>query len=261
MCTVTLHVEANALLVAMNRDEYRQRAPELAPERFRGEPDGIAWAGPLDGQSRGTWIGVNERGVVACLLNRYQAHSDASAPSAEPPSRGGIVPRCLERGEARDCLEWLANGFDPSSYDPFTLLVAWPGGGRAYRWDGKDGPLTEPLARGWQMRSSSSWRREEVLAWRRVEFDAWRRAGCPDSGRLPSFHLLQPPGKAEWAPMMAREKTATRSVTRVAVSRSGAAAEIAYWRAPVRDPETPDCRLELALLLADPNAPHPGEGA
>ena len=258
MCTVTLHIDADVLLVTMNRDEYRDRALEMPPARFRGEPGGVAWAGPLDGRSRGTWIGVNERGVVACLLNRYQARPGAAAASVEPPSRGGIVPRCLERGEARGCVEWLANGFDPSSYDPFTLLVAYRGGGRAYQWDGEGEPLTQSLATGWQMRSSSSWRREEVLAWRRAEFEAWRRTGCPDSGRLPSFHLLQPPGKAEWAPMMAREKTATRSVTRVAVFRASAAAEVAYWRTPVRNPDTPDSRLDLALTFTDSSASHRG---
>lgn len=68
MCTVTVHRSANRLLVTMNRDEARDRAPEVPPAIHHND---VNWLAPSDSARGGTWIGVNDRGVVACLLNGY----------------------------------------------------------------------------------------------------------------------------------------------------------------------------------------------
>ena len=118
MCTVTVVPVDDGFRMAFNRDEHRDRAAALPPAVHRlGERRAIF---PVDPLSGGTWIGVNDRGLVCALLNRTV---DASAPRpTSARSRGLIVPALLECDSFETTRAAVAR-IDPSSFDLFRLVI------------------------------------------------------------------------------------------------------------------------------------------
>ena len=89
MCTLSFVPKASGFLLGMNRDEQRTRA--------RGLPPGVRRCGELDvlypsEPGGGTWVGINEAGVCAALINWYARPQCTSEPAF---SRGEIIPRLL----------------------------------------------------------------------------------------------------------------------------------------------------------------------
>src|SRR5579872_5613581 len=69
MCTLAIYFKALAdypVIVAANRDEYLAR-PALPPTTLAEIPHIV---GGKDLRASGTWLGINEHGMVAGLLNR-----------------------------------------------------------------------------------------------------------------------------------------------------------------------------------------------
>jgi hypothetical protein len=75
---------------------------------------------PIDPQSDGSWIAVNDAGLVMALLNRTP---DGAVAKSAPLSRGAILPlllHCDDLGSA----EWLALDLNGDGFAPFRLIVA-----------------------------------------------------------------------------------------------------------------------------------------
>ncbi len=141
MCTVTVvplkppHAEWNqpgrggrpTLRLACNRDESPDRPPALPPVMRRyGTRTAIL---PVDPKSDGTWIAVNDAGLVITLLNAHRPPLSGDAP--RPPdldlrtgrrSRGTIIPALLHFDTAAIAADY-ATQLDPCDYPPFRLLV------------------------------------------------------------------------------------------------------------------------------------------
>lgn len=246
MCTVTIHRSDSLLLVTMNRDEARFRAPEIPPREQIGRDKPIKWLAPIDGQAGGTWCGVNEYAVHACLLNRYLPN-DALIYDlpGERPSRGQIIIQLLELGLERDALRWLNEGFDPKPYPSFWLIVAGPDQTHSFMWDGHQLERQTHID-PWLFFSSSSWRTHDVIEYRKQAFDAWVNSGAPREGLIPSFHIWQPNDRAEWAPLMDREYSASRSITLMETDFTKQRTEMRYWpREHLSTPATPFTLLQL----------------
>ncbi len=117
MCTLALYFRALddfPLLVAANRDEHYDR-PAAAPMVLNRQPKVLAGT---DLRAGGTWLGVNEHGLSAAILNR---RSDESA-DASPRSRGLLcldLLACKSASAAREFLE-----IQRESYQPFTVVFA-----------------------------------------------------------------------------------------------------------------------------------------
>ena len=251
MCTVTIHRDTATLLVTMNRDELYTRAPERPPAVFGEGGPSAQWLAPIDGETGGTWIGVNACGVAACLLNAYLPGDMPLQPPATPAtSRGGIVPAVLTQGHGARVLAWLADEFDPSPYGSFQLVVVWPEGGLRRVWSGTEYIETFPCQEEWTLVSSSFWNAAAVLAWRRDAFARWRVAGGERRGYLPSFHLLHVEGQEALTPLMDRPWSCTRSITQVLVDRRNRRNELRYWprKAGEGVPVEPAVTLDLPLL-------------
>lgn len=251
MCTVTIHRISAFMLVTMNRDEARIRVQEKPPQLVQNA-HGPHYMAPIDGQAGGTWFGVNDQAVHACLLNRYlpdDSHKIYSNPNR--PSRGRIIVELLAQGNEDNALEWLDEVFHPEPYPSFCLLVMGPENTYSFGWDGHN--LEKRNHSGeWLMFSSSSWRTEEVLAFRQNEFDAWVRRNAPFDGLIPSIHLWQPADRMEWAPLMDRDFSATRSITQTVTDFSKRQTEMRYWpREIVHSTNTP---LSTLLLPHAQNA-------
>lgn len=245
MCTVTIHRASDRLLVTMNRDERRDRAPERPPELHRGD---ICWLAPSDSERGGTWMAVNERGVVACIMNGYLAGEGPAPPTtANARSRGEIVPWLMPCGDATDMRRALEHGFDPERYPSFTLMLADSNTIHSFAWRGSGALEHETHNAEWNVFSSSSWRTQEVVAWRTRAFEDWLANGCAMRGALPALHLLQPGDRREWSPLMDREKTCTRSITQIEVAYNSNDAFMRYWRRDAVDAGAPPIVAALPL--------------
>lgn len=246
MCTVTLYRAPSTLLVTMNRDEALMRGPERPPQRH--PEDGVLWVAPHDSDRGGTWMGVNQYGVAACLLNAYRPDEDLRPDPNNPfPSRGEIIPNLLPLGSGADIHRFLQQEFEPSRYPSFTLLVGSLDSARCYEWFRDDGWKIRELSEPWHMQTSSGWDTTDVTAWRSGRFKAWRDGGCPMVEDTPTFHFLLEPGAEERSPLMKRSWSATRSVTQVRVDAAGREVVMRYWGTPEPGGGMPDCICELPL--------------
>lgn len=119
MCTLAIlrrPGHAWPLILAGNRDEMRSR-PWTSPGRhWSDRPEIVAGRDDLAG---GSWIGLNDHGVVACVLNRR----GTLGPAQGKRSRGELVLDALDFADARDAADMLAN-LDGSAYRPFNMVVA-----------------------------------------------------------------------------------------------------------------------------------------
>src|SRR5512145_1458577 len=84
------------LLVAANRDEQYDR-PSAPPQVLGEEPKIIAGR---DLRAGGTWLGINEHGVLAALLNRRVNSGTVSFPDAR--SRGLLSLDLLAHSSAAE---------------------------------------------------------------------------------------------------------------------------------------------------------------
>lgn len=117
MCTLAIYFRSFAdypVVVAANRDEFVGR-PALAPTTLAETPHVV---GGKDLKAGGTWLGLNQHGLVAGVLNR---RSDKVDPSAR--SRGLL---CLDALRCRTAQEAaaLVGAQRGSDYNAFNLLVA-----------------------------------------------------------------------------------------------------------------------------------------
>jgi hypothetical protein len=104
------------LLLAANRDEMRDR-PWRAPARhWPDRPEVVAGIDELAG---GTWLGLNDHGVVASILNRR----GTLGPAAGKRSRGELVLDALDHADAADAARALA-ALEPTAYRPFNMVLA-----------------------------------------------------------------------------------------------------------------------------------------
>ena len=119
MCTLILLRRPGhrwPLLIAANRDETVGR-PWRAPGRhWPDRPDAV---GGKDLEAGGSWLGRNDSGVVAGVLNR----PGALGPAPGKRSRGELVLQALDHRDAAAAAEALSV-VDGRAYRPFNLVVA-----------------------------------------------------------------------------------------------------------------------------------------
>jgi len=119
MCTlIALYqsLEAYPIILGMNRDEVVNRRcsePQLVQK-------GLKIYAPIDEQAGGTWLGVNECGVLAAVLNRVSEKSN-DAP-VNPRSRGLLCLDALARRSAAEIREFVVDQTKEPRYNKFDLL-------------------------------------------------------------------------------------------------------------------------------------------
>ncbi len=119
MCSIVIHRDPEAdwpVIFAGNRDEMSDR-PWKAPARHW--PDRPEVVAGLDVLAGGSWLGVNDHGVLACVLNRY----GSLGPAAGKRSRGELVLDALEHADAVDAAAALS-ALDPEAFRSFNLVIA-----------------------------------------------------------------------------------------------------------------------------------------
>lgn len=119
MCTVVVlrrPEHAWPVIIGANRDEMIDR-PALPPGRhWPDRPEIVAGRDLLAG---GSWLGVNDWGVTAAILNRH----GTLGPGAGQRSRGELVLEALDHADAVAAAAALSH-LDPAAYRGFNLIVA-----------------------------------------------------------------------------------------------------------------------------------------
>jgi hypothetical protein len=234
MCTVSIVPDGGGFRVMSNRDERRDRAVALRP---RVEKLGCRSAIlPIDPVGGGSWIGVNDAGLVAAVLNR---HARPTAQARSSTSRGLIVRRALACDSIDGVLRFV-EALEANNFQPFRLvivqgrriaLVAGDGG----EFASAQSSLEQPC-----MFTASSLGDTLVASPRRRLFDClldhplgWRH------GQL-LFHRHQWSDKRDISVQMEREDAAT--VSRTAVDITGQSISLEYESLI---PARPAYRLDL----------------
>lgn len=101
MCTLSFAPQHDGYLLAMNRDEQSSRPIALPPALHRC--GGTRALYPSE-QGGGTWIGINEGGITAALINWYSRPQLTISPRF---SRGMIIPEVLSKTSIREIEEHL----------------------------------------------------------------------------------------------------------------------------------------------------------
>ena len=249
MCTLSWHDTAEGYRLFFNRDERRERGPELPPRlERRGRTRFIA---PRDGDFGGTWIAVNEHGLSVCLLNGFPATGkQLDNPGREYSSRG-LLPISLIEHHSTPPIAADLSAADLGRYRPFLLVAFAPAGaGLLARWSGADleidegRPPVQPLV-------SSSFYTEQVRNNRRAVFEELVRGGSagPTSAHL-AFHAGHRPERGPHSPCMHRPDASTVSFSSVDVTRH----EILFYYAPNSPcrgiPQAPTLRLARSAVRA-----------
>ena len=118
MCTLAIYFQMTddyPVVIAANRDEYLER-PAARPTTLCAQPHVV---GGKDLRAGGTWLGVNEYGLVAGLLNRRTE----AAPNLDARSRGLLCLDALRCRTAREAADFAA-AQRAQDYNPFNLLIA-----------------------------------------------------------------------------------------------------------------------------------------
>lgn len=184
MCTVvTLRRPGHPwpLLLAANRDEMGDRPWRSPARHWNDRPDVVAG---LDELAGGSWLGVNEAGVVAAILNRR----NSLGPAPGMRSRGELVLDALDHADAAVAAAALGE-LAAQAYRSFNLVIAddrdafWLRGGGP---EGPEQPRVAEIPIGLSMLTASDL---DDAADPRVAFNLprWRRATTPD------------PAQADWA--------------------------------------------------------------
>ncbi len=119
MCTVVVLRRPDhewPLILAANRDEALDR-PWQPPARHW--PDRPEVTAGLDELAGGTWLGVNDHGVVAGILNRH----GSLGPAEGYRSRGELPLEALDHADASSAAEALSH-LDGDAYRTFNMVVA-----------------------------------------------------------------------------------------------------------------------------------------
>jgi hypothetical protein len=108
-------VEDAPLVVGANREELYSR-PGTPPQVLPGPPPAVAG---LDPQAGGTWLGVNEEGVLAAVTNRPK-----DDPPARPRSRGLLVRDLLGCASAAEAVELAKRELESGRYAGCNVVCA-----------------------------------------------------------------------------------------------------------------------------------------
>jgi len=103
------------LLIAANRDEQYQRPADPITVLRASQPRVL---GGRDERAGGTWLAVNEHGVVAGLTNQ-----PATARDPAKRSRGELPLAFTRYPDAKTAVTEVCARLDPSAYNPCWMLV------------------------------------------------------------------------------------------------------------------------------------------
>lgn len=239
MCTITWRAAPGLREIYFNRDELKTRAIAVPPSLFRTE-EGVEVLAARDPDEGGSWLSVNEFGLVVAILNAYPPN--ALAVWSPRRSRGLLVK---DLSNCRNLIEVSTALHEENLeyYRPFTLL--------AFQLD-----FPEPLWAEWanpqfDLRrqagdympiTGSSYATREVIQARKQRYQEMleKHSGNADAEMLRSFHHDTHAQDSAYAVLMDRPDAQTVSYTEIRLEPKRA-----RYRYQARNPET----LELCEVM------------
>ena len=104
------------VIIAANRDEMIDRPWQAPGRHWPDRPEVVAGRDELAG---GSWLGINDFGIAAGILNR----TGSLGPAPGQRSRGELVLEALDHADARAAATALAT-LEPRAYRTFNLIIA-----------------------------------------------------------------------------------------------------------------------------------------
>jgi hypothetical protein len=118
MCILAIQyrlVPESPILIAANREEFYDR-PSLPPSIQSGKPRTLCG---IDQQAGGTWLGVNQNGMVVAACNRPKL-----APPLAPRSRGVLCRELLRCTSARETVDLALDELTTGKYSGVNYVIA-----------------------------------------------------------------------------------------------------------------------------------------
>lgn len=243
MCTLTIVPTTDRRVrVAFNRDESPDRPAGLPPARRRfGNRAALL---PTDPHSGGTWLAVNDAGLVLAVLN-------VTPPAGKGPpgrrSRGEVIPALAHADSPVGALEDLPGRLEYRDFAPFRLVLVGCGVVADVRWDGREPVLTSRLLGGTPGLFTSSGLGDHLVEGVRGELFGEHFAGPPETWEAgqAAFHRHRWPGSEHLSVNMTRATARTVSFSVVEVG-----AERATFSYHPGQPDRPGPGDALELILA-----------
>ena len=119
MCTVVILRQPNCpwpVIIAANRDEMSHRLWCPPARHWDEHPHVVAG---IDEEAGGTWMGLNDDGLLAAVLNR----PGSLGPAKGKRSRGELPLEALSHAEATEAAKAIAH-LDGRAYRSFNMLIA-----------------------------------------------------------------------------------------------------------------------------------------
>jgi hypothetical protein len=215
MCTFSIVPRDGGFRVMSNRDERLDRAIAFQPHVERMDSRAVIM--PIDPVGGGSWIGVNDAGLVATVLNR---HGGRASSGGSFSSRGALV-RCAVGCESVEAATEAVARLDATRFQPFRLVLVQGArialiAGDTREFAHAESTLAQPF-----MFTASSLGDVFVDSPRRRLFEFLMGQGVDRLRAQSLFHRHQWPGKQEISVLMEREDTATISRTTIDVRKDG----------------------------------------
>lgn len=216
MCTASWVEYPESFQFIFNRDEHHQR--KIARAVQLSQHNDISALFPIDGDFGGTWLAVNEYGLVISLLNYY--------PKRRPPtpknkkSRGFIIPELIYQKNLSSIYDRFQS-MELHDFEPFDLLVVNDRAeGSMFRWDGYEVERHNVLSRLNPL-SSSSFVTQDVVLYRRKVFEEKRPAIQNSPKEHLAYHFDQDSHSSRaFTPLMWRPIARTVSVSQILIDDS-----------------------------------------
>lgn len=225
MCTLSWLPCRHGYWLLFNRDERRTRAPGRPPTV--GRVGGIKVLAPADGDFGGTWVGGNQFGVSAALLNRYD--DTPVDPTAGTVSRG-ILLQSLLGGRSATALVGALRTSALAPFKPFTVAATDRAGTMHLGdWDGARLAVTTTDQPG-LVRTSSGADQATAERVRSALFAEAATGGPLDVDLLRRLHRGHAPARGPFSICMHRDEAATQSLTEVRVSARRIT--LRHWHGP-----------------------------
>jgi len=104
------------LIIGANRDEMLARTWKFPGRHWKNRKHIV---GGLDEHAGGSWLSINDRGVIASILNR----AGSLGPTDDKRSRGELVLKALDHEDAQTAAKAFTN-CNGEIYQPFNLVIA-----------------------------------------------------------------------------------------------------------------------------------------
>ena len=214
MCTVSWWRDKTIYGVLFNRDESRLRQPAHPPALFKKTD--TRYLSPLDPDGGGTWMWVNENGVIGCLLNNYQI----TKPTPPDPVSRGRLMNSLVGLRSTELLQTDLAKRDLKSYKGFHLFCMDRYSHKLATWNcdrleiHNHETITRPI-------TSSGFLPHEIVPFRMRLFQEMFPATMePLPQELHGFHTFQNPDFPAHSVLMCRPDARTQSISKIVVDES-----------------------------------------